>query len=93
MKQGIHFGNCPICDKPYDSKRYRTRHHIFPVWWYEDGIKVYACNQCHQVEFHHWYPMAYSKPWTPNQCIRKWVEFCFIKGKDAYAIYPVLNEL
>lgn len=84
---------CPICDKYYCKKRLKTRHHIFCKYWFTDGLVVYACSQCHQKEFHKIYRMDYYNPWTRLQCLSYWVAFCKSKGKNAYVIYPVLNDL
>lgn len=88
------FGECcPICSKPYGKNRKRTRHHVFPRWWYRDGITVYACSQCHQKEFHKRFPMKYKEVWNVSECVQNWVKFCKSKGKNAYEIYPELCDL
>jgi hypothetical protein len=84
---------CPICDCAYDSKHRRTRHHIFPKWWYSNGLTVVACSKCHQKEFHVKYVMSWKNPWTPSECLNYWVKFCKLKGKNAYVIYPELMDL
>lgn len=85
---------CPICDCEYGGKYHkRTRHHIFPRWWYYNGFTVYACSKCHQQEFHIQYRMSYLCVWSISECMQNWVKFCKTKGKDAYKIYPELKYI
>jgi len=84
---------CPICNCGYDSKHKRTLHHLFPKWWYRDGLTVYVCSQCHQKEFHVQYRMKFGEIWTPSECLQNWVKFCKSKGRNAYVIYPELINL
>lgn len=81
---------CPICERAYGKNRSKTRHHIFPRWWYRIGIVVIACSDCHQRQFHKKYPMVYGEIWTRYECVQNWVDFCKSKGKNAYVIYPEL---
>jgi hypothetical protein len=84
---------CPICGNYYGKYRQKTRHHIFVKWFYCDGLVVYACSECHQKEFHKYYPMYWDRPWSRSQCLSYWVQFCKSKGKNAFAIYPELCKL
>ena len=85
---------CPICDYKWDGIYHkRTRHHIFPKWYYLGGLKVYACSRCHQYEFHVLFPMIKNEPWSESVCVQNWVNFCELKGKNAYVIYPELTKL
>lgn len=84
---------CPICSAPYGKGHTKTRHHIFPKWWYKNGITVLACSKCHQKEFHIKYRMRYGEMWTPSECLMNWVKFCKQKGKDAFVIYPELCNI
>ena len=85
---------CPICDNEYQGqRRAKTRHHIFPKWWYKDDFVLCACAQCHQREFHIKYPMNYQEVWSPTEYLQNWVRFCKSKGKDALKIYPQLLGL
>lgn len=95
-------GFCPLCGKKFTTDNNRTKHHIFPRYWYgkkgtvkhfKSGVSVVACAQCHETEFNHEYPMILNKPWTPSQCVVYWFKFCLSKGKDPLQIYPHLNEL
>ena len=86
-------GVCPICDSHYGKLHRKTRHHIFPKWWYKGGITVDVCSQCHQKEFHKQYPMRFGEVWSISECVQNWVKFCKSKGKNAYIIYPELKEL
>lgn len=81
---------CPICDELYTKERIKTKHHIFPKLWYVINLTVYACSVCHQQEFHHLYPMR-KRVWTRGECIRYWVNYCSLKQKSAYKIYPHLK--
>lgn len=83
-------GKCPICGRTYTGKNPGTRHHIFPRMWWRIGLKVPACHECHQEEFHKLYKMI--KKWTKRGCVKKWIDFCASKGKDAYKIYPQLTN-
>ena len=84
---------CPICNYKYEGKRFRTKHHLFPRYWYHSGVVVYACAICHTYEFHKMFPMNLNKVWTRSECIQNWVKFCKIKGRNAYIIYPKLMDL
>jgi len=93
-KKKKHIGEvCPICDYAYDKTHRRTRHHIFPRWWYNGNIVVIACSKCHQKEFHIKFPMKWGCIWSPSECVQKWVKFCKSKGKNAYIIYPELTKI
>jgi len=91
---------CPICDCEYEKNlltthsNIKTKHHIFPKYWYKGGVKVYACYKCHIAEFDVIYRMDTQMiPWTPSECLQNWIKFCKSKGKDAFKIYPELKEL
>jgi len=89
---------CPICgciyeqDKMYVHRNVKTKHHIFPKKWYGDGPKLYACSNCHTYGFHQMFPMG-NRIWTEIQCIDYWFIFCKSKGKNAYKIYPELENI
>lgn len=89
---------CPLCDKQYDPhvqgqfNNVRTKHHIFPKFWYHSGVVVYACSLCHTYEFHIIFSMD-GKVWTRSECLQNWVKFCKFKGKNAFEIYPQLTRL
>lgn len=89
---------CPICDsrfesdEPYVFRNVRTKHHVFPKLWYQDGLRIYACSLCHTYGFHQMFPMG-NRIWTPSECVQNWVKFCKSKGKNAYVIYPELCKL
>ncbi|HAS92273.1 MAG TPA: hypothetical protein DCS12_08590 [Clostridiales bacterium] len=86
-------GNCPLCGKCYKSKKHhRTKHHIFPRYWFGSGVTVFVCHECHTNEFHRFYPMKLDGyAWTKKQCLMYWVQFCKSKGKEAFKIYPQLR--
>lgn len=95
-------GYCPICARKYSVENNRTKHHIFPRYWYgnkgkvqrlKNGISVLACHQCHEVEFNRDYPMLLNNPWTKQECLINWFKFCLSKGKNPLKIYPYLNDL
>lgn len=94
MKKKRTLGRCPLCDYNYgDKKHQRTKHHVFPRYWYSSGITVFVCHECHTREFHRIYPMELNKyAWTKQQCLKYWVDFCKSKGKDAFLIYPQLRQ-
>lgn len=81
-------GVCPICDKPYHNRAYRTMHHVYPKFWYKIGIVVEVCNLCHR-EFNALFPMEFK--WSELSCLNKWCKFCTTHGKDAYVLYPHLK--
>lgn len=83
---------CPVCDKHFTKENPRTRHHIFPRFWYKSNVVVYACHICHQVEFHHMFTMR-TKVWSVQKCITTWVRFCRTHNKNAFVIYPFLKNL
>jgi len=86
-------GKCPLCDNDYSSgntKRRKSRHHIYPKYFYKNThLVVNVCQECHS-DFHHEFPSLLPYLWTRAKCLKKWVKFCESKGKDAYEIYPQL---
>lgn len=95
-------GYCPLCDRKYTIENNRTKHHLFPKYWYSRngtvgpvkiGITVYACHECHEVEFNHLYPMILNQPWSKSECIINWIKFCYSKGKEPLRVYPQLDNL
>lgn len=84
-------GNCPLCDEPYSNERIFTKHHIFPKYWYGAGPRIQVCEICHK-EFNTLNPMG-KNPWTKLQCLKRWIRFCFSKGKDALEKYVVVEKL
>ena len=85
---------CPLCRKYYCHKRRISHHHIFCRYWYSINVTVEVCSQCHQKEFNRLYPMDLKgDPWSLSLCLHNWVEFCKIKGKNAFLIYPKLTKL
>ena len=93
MKKKKELGNCPLCRCHYGGKMHRrTKHHIFPKFWFNECLTVLACHECHTREFHKIYPMNLSgNAWTKKQCLMYWVEFCKLKGVDAFKVYPQLR--
>ena len=82
---------CPVCDRKFDKGNYKTRHHIFPKYWYESNVVVEVCHTCHQVEFNNMFPIGH-RVWSLEQCINNWVKFCKLHKKDALKIYPSIEN-
>ena len=85
---------CPICGKEFTegNTRYRhSRHHIYPRFWYpSSNLFAIVCQDCHN-EFHRENKML-SRRWSMNECLQRWLNFCFSRGKDPIAIYPHLAK-
>lgn len=88
---------CPLCDQPYGLSRNHprrdSRHHVFPRSFYPDStLVVHVCWTCHD-EFNRDYQNKAKHRWSKIECIRIWIAFCFMKGKNAYDVYPELKDL
>ena len=90
-------GYCPLCELPYGAghnhPRRKSKHHIFCKRWYKgNNTFVYVCQVCHD-EFNNTFPTYDKDKWNKKLCLYYWVIFCSTKGKDAFVIYPNLENL
>lgn len=83
---------CPICCRSYEAghsnPKRKSRHHIYPRYFYPDStLTVCVCQRCHD-SFHRIF--FYKKRWSKKECVENWIKFCQMKGKNPFKIYPTL---